>query len=357
MKDMKMLVELQSYGIRAEGIQILGRKGGAGPAEGIILLIDGKPLSVPLESPYVKYSPYQLIEEKGSHWLEKDSTKVCKVSFRDSPRFYQFSSSDGTPLQKIGLLHGLDCFASTVIQNCFLWESIQRCKFCGIGLSLKKGLTTALKKPEQLAEAAEIAHRLDSITHITLTTGSTPTGEAEIKYLGICTRAILEKINIPVHVQFLPPQDIGLLSELKDCGVSTVGIHIESFDPNILAKVAPFKFTIGFEHYQKIWTKAVQIFGRNQVSSFVIVGLGESQDSVIKGCQMLATMGVYPYVVPLRPIPGSELENETPPPPQYMIPIYERVSMILKENGLSSEKSLAGCIRCGSCSCLSEFEE
>jgi radical SAM protein (TIGR04043 family) len=356
MKNRKLLVELQSYGARIIGRPLLGRKGGAGPAEGIILVIGGKPFSVPVESPYVTHSPYALKGENGSCWLEKNGSTLCEVEVRDSPKFYQFFSKDRIPFQKIALLHGLDCLASTVFQTCFLWGTSQGCKFCGIGLSLKKDLTTPLKKPEQLAEAAEIAYQLDGITHVTLTTGSTPTGEAEIKHLAACTRAIHEKINIPVHVQFLPPQDIGLVHELKDCGVATVGIHIESFDPDILAKVAPFKFTIGFDRYQKSWTEAVQIFGRNQVSSFVIVGLGESQDSVIEGCRMLAEMGVYPYVVPLRPIPGSEFETKTPPSPENMISIYEQLSKILEENGLSSKKSLAGCVRCGSCSSLSAFE-
>jgi radical SAM protein (TIGR04043 family) len=319
-------------------------------------MIDGRRLSVPVESPYVKHSPYELRGENGSYWLEKNGSTLCKVGVRDSPKFYQFSSRDGIPLQKIALLHGLDCLGSTVVQNCFLWGSNQSCKFCGIGLSLKKGLTTALKKPEQLAEVAEVAHRYDGITHITLTTGSTRTAKSEIKHLAACTQAILAKVDLPIHAQFLPPQDMGLLDELKESGVATIGIHIESFDPKVLAEAAPFKLTIGFDRYRKSWERGVKIFGRNQVSSFVIIGLGESQDSVIKGCRRLAEMGVYPYVVPLRPIPGSEFETKTPPSPENMFSIYEQISKILDENGLSSKKSLAGCVRCGSCSSLSAFE-
>ena len=357
MENRRLFVELQSHGVRTGAAPVLGRKGGAGPAEGITLILGGKPLSAPAESAYVENSPYELRRENGSYSLERNGSTVCEVGIPHSPRFYQFSSIDGTPFQKIALLHGLDCLASTVIQACSVWGSSQGCKFCGIGLSLKKRLTIPLKEPERLAEAAEVACEYDGITHVTLTSGSTFAGEAEIRHLGTCARAIREKVDLPIHVQFLPPQDIGLLDEVKDSGVATVGIHIESFDPDILSRVAPFKYAIGFERYQKSWNKAVRIFGRNQVSSFVIVGLGESQDSVIKGSQMLAEIGVYPYVVPLRPIPGSEFEKKTPPSPIHMIEIYETISEVLRKNGLSSKKSLAGCVRCGSCSSLSAFEE
>jgi len=356
MKNRELLVELQSYGIRTHGASIPARKGGAGPAEGIILIVEGRPLSVPLESPCVKKSPYELRGENGAYWLTGNGSPIQEVGVRGVPGSYQSVLKDGTPLQKVALLHGSDCLASTVLQSCFLWGTSQACKFCGIGLSLQRGSTTAVKQPEQLAEAAEIALRSDGITHLTLTTGSTRTGETEIKHLAACARSIRARVDLPIHAQFLPPQDAGLLNELKESGVTTVGIHIESFDPGVLARVAPFKSAIGFEQYRKGWEKCVELFGENQVSSFVIIGLGESQASVIEGSRTLAGMGVYPYVVPLRPIPGSEFEARTPPSPQTMIPIYEGVSRILKANGLSRNRSLAGCVRCRACSSLSEFE-
>ena len=81
------------------------------------------------------------------------------------------------------------------------------------------------------------------------------------------------------------------------------------------------------------WKKAVEIFGANQVSSFLIAGLGEREDSIIKGSKLLADLGVYPFVVPLRPIPGSLMEQERPPDPALMIGLYEQVAEILKTKG------------------------
>ena len=115
--------------------------------------------------------------------------------------------------------------------------------------------------------------------------------------------------DIPIHAQFLPPTDDGKLHELKTAGVDTVGIHIESFDFDTLSRIAPAKAVIGFERYERAWNKAVQVFGHNQVSSFLLVGLGESEESVVRGSEFLAERGVYPFVVPFRPIPGSAMQD------------------------------------------------
>jgi putative N-acetyltransferase (TIGR04045 family) len=114
---------------------------------------------------------------------------------------------------------------------------------------------------------------------------------------------------------------------------------------------------MGLDRYEKAWKTAVEIFGSNQVSSFLIVGIGESRDSIIWGTEYLADLGVYPFVVPLRPIPGSLMQDDLPPDPEEMKRIYEEVASILKRKGLSASQSLAGCVRCGACSALSLFEE
>ena len=71
----------------------------------------------------------------------------------------------------------------------------------------------------------------------------------------------------------------------------------------------------------------------------------------------IARLGVFPYVLPLRPIPGSLLADSKPPEPSYMADVYVKTARILKNYKLSSQASKAGCVRCGACSCLSLFED
>ncbi len=351
-----LITELQSLGLRFEG-QLLKRRGGAGPAEGGTFLIDGIPVSLPISSDYVSKSPYSLREEGGLFLIFKEGRAICPIQFIDRPKFYDHSTEEGIPYSKIALLHGKDCLATSVIQTCTYWHSSERCRFCGIELSHRNGQTIKIKTPNQLSEVVRKAKELDSIQHIVLTTGTVQPPGKEISYLIPCAAAIKKATGLPIHAQFCPPSDMNGLDELKDAGVDTVGIHIESFDFETLSRIAPAKAAMGLERYKKAWKMAVEIFGPNQVSSFLIVGLGEKKDSIIFGSRFLADLGVYPFVVPLRPIPGSLMENVLPPDPEKMKRIYEAVACILKRKGLSASQSFAGCVRCGTCSALSRFEE
>jgi radical SAM protein (TIGR04043 family)/putative N-acetyltransferase (TIGR04045 family) len=352
----ELITELQSFGLRFQG-QLSPRKGGAGPAEGGTFLISGIPVSLPISNEYVSKSPYVLREEGGQSLIFKDEKAVCPVHLIERPRFYDHSTEEGIPYTKIALLHGKDCLATSVIQTCIYWHSKERCQFCGIELSHKSGQTIKIKTPNQLSEVARKAKELDSIQHIVLTTGTVQPPGKEISTLIPCAVAIKEATDLPIHAQFCPPSNMEGLYELKEAGVDTVGIHIESFDFETLSQVAPAKAAMGLARFEKAWKMAVEIFGPNQVSSFLIAGLGEKRDSIIWGSKFLADLGVYPFVVPLRPIPGSIMENVLPPDPKEMKRIYEEVVCILKKKGLSASQSLAGCVRCGACSALSIFEE
>jgi len=75
------------------------------------------------------------------------------------------------------------------------------------------------------------------------------------------------------------------------------------------------------------------------------------------GAELLCGMGVYPFVLPLRPIPGTALENLLPPHPDYMHRVYSSVAEIMKRKDTNSSISRAGCVRCGSCSSIKYYED
>jgi len=351
-----LITEIQSLGVHVSE-KIVGRKGGAGPAEGRAFLINGLPFSVPIAADYVSSSPFSLKETESSEYdLLKNGKFVSMVGIVPEPKYYRKTTDDGIPYRQIALLHGKDCLATTVLQKCVHWRNSKKCSFCATETSLSDKQTIAQKSPVQLAQVAKAAQDMDGVTHMVLTSGTGDPPGSEISYLAQCVRAIKAETNIPVQVQIAPPRDLGLIDELADAGVESVGLHIESFDFDILSKVAPAKAQIGINHYEKAWKKAVQLFGVNQVSSFIIAGLGESANSIAWGSEFLADLGVYPFVVPLRPIPGTKLASAAPPHPDVMKPLYEIVAKILQAKGICSDKILAGCARCGACSALSSYE-
>ncbi len=355
MDDKYLKVELQSLGVRCEGGD-RGRLGGAGPAEGRVFVLGTTHASVPIESPFVSTSPYWLARIDGKCILRRGDEEIGEVGVPPTPRFYERRTRNGVEYRKIALLHGVDCLASTVVQRCVQGSRRESCAFCGIHISLKNGGTILNKKPEWLGEVAEAAVVLDGVKHVTLTSGAFEKIGEELDFLASCCRAIKERTTIPVHIQCMPPEEEGAFVRLRAAGVDTVGIHIESFDRGVLKRAAPGKAAIGLSCYLRAWKEAVEVFGKNQVSSFLIVGLGESRTSILEGAEMLSTLGVYPFIVPLRPIPGTPLGGKSPPAPDEMASIYEAASPVLFTHGVSSSLCKAGCVRCAACSALPDFE-
>ena len=346
-------VDLLCLGARVSGV-VKGRKAGAGPAAGGMFIVGNTIANVPTQSWFVAHSPYHVDLEGGSYVIKKDGERITEVRF-PAAKFQELKTKDGIPYNKIALLHGINCLATTTIQTCVYWNTPKRCKFCAIELSLRNGATIAKKKPAQLAEVALAAKELDHVAHVTLTTGTISTPDKGINHLAETANAIKEATGLPIHAQFEPPEELSMIDILYD-SVDTVGIHVESFDRAVLKEVAPCKADIPFQRYIDAWKRGVELFGESQVSSYVIVGMGERDESVIEGSKKLAELGVYPFIVPLRPIPGSDLENEKPPSPDRMRHLYEVVAGILHDKGVSWRKNKAGCVRCRACSALADFE-
>ena len=311
--------------------------------------------TVPTGTAWADASPYVLRQEDEGYGIYRDGERLAGATAGQRPRFYDLSTADGVPYWKIALLH-LDSLASTVLQTCAYWGNADQCAFCGIGLSLAAGNTVAKKRPEDLAEVAVAARDLDGAVDATLTTGSTVAPDKGALYVGRCGAAVKEASGLPVEVQFEPPDDLDVIDRVADMGIDSVGIHVESFDPVVLARIAPAKARTGIEGYFAAWERAVARFGEGQVSTYVILGMGEDPDVTVEGCRRAIEIGVYPFVVPLRPIAGSLLEDRLPPSAEYMESVYRRVVPYLQARGIGAAGALAGCARCQACSALGAME-
>lgn len=357
--DRRLLVELQSLGVRVDDArtnptELQGRRGGAGPTDLGFMWIRGLPLTVPMHDDLAARSPYTLriTDAGGELWFGDDLVGPAVLPPR--PKIYDMATKDGIPYWKIALLH-LDSIASTVVQKCIYWDTPEQCHFCGIELT-RGERTIPVKTPEQLAEVAAAAKEHDGAVDVTLTTGSVNRTDRGALYISKCAAAIKDACGLPVQVQFEPPDDLSVLEEVHRAGVDAVGIHMETFDPEVLARIAPGKAALGIEGYFRTWERAVEVFGRGSVTTYVILGMGERPELIEEGCRRAIAMGVYPFVVPLKPVAGTLLEDAAPPDADYVAAIYRTVSEMLAEAGLDHMDAKAGCARCQACSGLSAWE-
>jgi len=339
-------VELALAGVRLEAP--VQRSKGAGPSDDGHLWLDGGNAALPINPA----SPYSV--ENGR--LRKNRIDLgieAQPSVR--PRFYDLTTADGTPYSKIALLHGRDVLATTVVQTCIRYAEDQRCRFCAIEESLTAGSTVAAKTPAQLAEVAAAAVRLDGVRQLVMTTGTTAGPDRGARHLARCARAVAEAVpGLPIQVQIEPPGDLSVIADLHDAGATAIGIHVESMDDDVRRRWMPGKSTVPMRAYERAWDEAVAVFGWNRVSTYLLIGLGEDPEDLVRGAASLIARGVYPFVVPMRPMAGTlaRRDGATSPPPSLVADVTARVAELLRSAGMAGADQGAGCAACGGCSAL-----
>jgi radical SAM protein (TIGR04043 family) len=356
-----LLSELQAHGLRLldTSIGVASRRGGAGPTDHKAITVLGTTIMVPVhtygaaKSTYVATPP----DRRGVSILQSGDTVVCEISFPPSPRFYGLTTADGVPYWKIALLHSRDTLATTVLQTCVRYgNSATKCQFCAIGESLKAGRTVAKKTPEQLAEVAAAAQRLDRIANVVLTTGTPPTNDRGAAVLSECAIAIKDATGLPIQGQCEPPSDFGWFARMRAAGIDSLGMHLEAWDESVRRHIMPGKAEVPRAFYLEAFAAAVTVFGRGQVSTYLLAGLGDSVQSLHEAARVLIDLGVYPFIVPFVPVSGTPLAAHRPPSAEFLRSVLGPVGQWLREAGMTSDTVKAGCAKCAACSTLSTFE-
>jgi radical SAM protein (TIGR04043 family) len=339
-------VNLAVHGVRVDAP--VRRNKGAGPSDDGHLVLDGENAALPI----VADSPYVI--RQGRVYQGRIDLGV-QVNTVRRPKFYDLSTADGVPYEKIALLHGKDVLATTVVQTCIRYEEAQRCRFCAIEESLKQGATIAAKTPAQLAEVAEAAVRLDGVRQMVMTTGTTTGPDRGARTLVRSVRAVRRAVpGLPIQVQIEPPQTLSVITDLKEAGAEAIGIHVESMDDDLRRRWMPGKGSVPMAEYEAAWDEAVRVFGRNKVSTYLLIGLGETPDEMVAGAKSLIDRGVYPFVVPMRPMMGTlaRQDGARTAPASIVAEVTARVGALLRGAGMTGDDQGAGCAACGACSAL-----
>jgi radical SAM protein (TIGR04043 family) len=143
---------------------------------------------------------------------------------------------------------------------------------------------------------------------------------------------------------------------MKNAGIDALGMHLEAVTDEVRARVMPGKAQVPLARYFSAFASAVPVFGRGQVSTYILAGLGDPAEAILSTCEKLIRLGVYPFVVPFVPISGTPLESHPPPSPVFMHGILRPLAGMLNAAQLQATDIKAGCGKCGACSALSTYE-
>lgn len=144
------------------------------------------------------------------------------------------------------------------------------------------------------------------------------------KHLQATVQQLKADTDIPISVSCQPqkPQNIQLL---KDAGANRLGIALDAATEEIFSKVKGADGGSGYswanQFVQLDW--ALQVFGKGNVSTHLIVGLGETEKQAAALIQRCVDMAVLPALFAFTPIRGTALEGRSQP----SIETYRRVQL------------------------------
>lgn len=325
---------------------------------GFQIKIDGTLVSVPSIGKYDRYSfvkgtPYEIVRTDSTWGLKKDGELLREVTVADVPEFYEEVTSDGVKMKKVFQVCGWTCLLTGVVQSCSLQRTGTECRFCGTIYNPEYEGRLDTKTPRQLAEAAVAGYK-EGMEHIVITSGIMPSPDRGARLLEDAAKAIRDLSDIPIQAELAPPKDMKYLESLCE-HVDSVSINVETIDQDIRAAACPDKSQISYDDYFRAWEISRDILGDNQVNSWLIAGLGETDEVIIDGATRLADAGVFPFLVPLRSTKGTGFEKMPTPTAERIGTLGRKVAGIAKDAGLEPEKCKAGCLKCSACSPVRDF--
>lgn len=301
-------------------------------------------------------SPLHLVKtgpERYEVWW--NDAKYTDVTPMPRPHFYDITTRSGAPMYKLAVMVGPGHMRSVVNQRCYYQQIGQPCQFCAVHRWWDANIE---KNPSEIADAVAAGVREGVAKHISLTTGTLDTPGKGLEILVETATLIRDKVQVPTMLEFEAVGDVPLLTSLlreaREAGVTTVSCNVECFDEGLRPKVMPMKGRIPLATYVETWEKCLEIFGDNEVFTVAIVGIGEGDQSLLRGVETAARLGVMTHLVPHSPAIGAAYEDMPSPSADRMISLYERAVAIYRKYGLNPCASQAGCVRGGGFSAIKD---
>lgn len=222
----------------------------------------------------------------------------------------------------------------TISERC-----IYDCKFCAV-----PKLQGGTKSPGMVREMVNQAATTGRLGAISLTSGVEVSPEHEAKRVAGIVRD-LRSFRVPIGVSISPFPGVNRI--LKDAGANEVKYNLETLDPDLFRSVCPGQ---SMETIKEALAEAVEIFGKNMVFSNAIVGLGESDKTILSGIDELAELGVLPVLRAVYPHPLriGEIEMDRPSA-ERLLRLARYARRALDRHGLCGDLALTGCYLCTGC--------
>jgi len=109
----------------------------------------------------------------------------------------------------------------------------------------------------------------------------------------------------------IPPINKNQMKSLKASGLERICFALDACNKQLFEKIKGHKIGGIYnwdEHYQKL-QEAISVFGRGYVSTYFIVGLGETEKMMGKALHEVIRKGILPGIFLLTPVRGTPMET------------------------------------------------
>ncbi len=155
---------------------------------------------------------------------------------------------------------------------------------------------------------------------------------------------LVREYDVPIGVSVYPTA--GSSEELYAAGAHEIKYKVETMDPVLFSRFCP---DLGLDHVLNELKHAVPLYGKNRVSSNMIIGLGESDETVISSVEKLASIGVLPILRAISINPDYPLEGASRPSAERLYHLAQSSKKILGEYNISPLHARTMCLPCTGC--------
>lgn len=218
-------------------------------------------------------------------------------------------------------------------------KCIYDCQFCPV-----PKMQGGIKDCKKVLQMVEEANSTGELKAISLTSGVAVSPRLEVKRTAEIIRLLSREYDLPIGVSVYPTNNSS--EELYSAGASEIKYNVETLDPVIFRRVCP---DLSTHNIFDALDNAVNIFGRNNVSSNFIIGLGESDETVIKGLKRLTGRCVIPILRPISPHPLRPDVKIKRPDSARLLKLGNKLKDMLDCQNLCVDKSRTMCLACTGC--------
>jgi len=239
------------------------------------------------------------------------------------------------------LIHCPDQAYITISERC-----IYDCKFCAV-----PKIDGVIKDTGEIIRMVGEAAKTGALKAISITSGVADSLEKEVERAVEAVKA-LGKYGVPIGVSIYPTRDSTRL--LKDAGASEIKYNVETMDREIFKEVCG---ELDLDFILESLREAVEVFGKNRVYSNMLIGLGETDETMEAGVEVLTGIGVIPILraITISPLRSDEFMGERPKP-ERILKLARITKEKLEKYNLRTDCSKTMCLPCGGCDLVPQID-